>query len=158
MSLLSPPHIPLFRITLFYGPEKFDGASETIHCVFNVKKRSWKGGVQVDIVVEIDQIEQLENHLEFRPWMDKLLRVVPREEREDYFKQGNDLWVQFICFHKLGIYIGQGIKQENAQVPGGLLIPETDEVIRREAQNIKKQIMVELDIEEFENGIKSTSA
>jgi hypothetical protein len=158
MSLLSPPHIPLFRITLFYGPEPVEGASETIHCVFNVKKRSWKGGVQVDIVVGRHQIQQLENHLKFQPWMDELLRVVPSDEREDFAKQGNDLWVQFICFHKLGIFIRQGIKQENIQVSPELLIMETDEVIRREAQNIKQQIIVELDIEEFEKGIESTSA
>lgn len=158
MSLLSPPHIPFFRITLFYGPEPFEGTSETIHCVFNVKKRSWKGGVQVDIVVGRHQIQQLEKHLKFQPWMDELLRVVPSDEREDFAKQGNDLWVQFICFHKLGIFIRQGIKQENIQVSPELLIMETDEVIRREAQNIKQQIIVELDIEEFEKGIESTSA
>lgn len=158
MSLLSPPRIPLFRITLFYGPEPVEGASETIHCVFNVKKRSWKGGVQVDIVVGRHQIQRLENHLKFQPWMDELLRVVPSDEREDFAKQGNDLWVQFICFHKLGIFIRQGIKQENIQVSPELLIMETDELIRREAQNIKQQIIVELDIEEFGKGIESTSA
>jgi len=150
MSLLSPPHIPLFRITLFYGPEPCGGDSGTIHCVFNVKKRSWKGGVQVDIVVGKNQIQQLENLLEFQPWMRNILQIVPSEEREDYIKQANDLWVQFICFHKLGIYIRQGIKQENTQVSAGLLIAETDEVIRNEAQKIKQQILVELDLKEFE--------
>ncbi|MDH5428475.1 MAG: hypothetical protein OEZ57_03525 [Nitrospirota bacterium] len=152
MSLLSPPHIPLFRITLFYGPEVLEGASETIHCVFNVKKRSWKGGVQIDIVVGRNQIQQLENQLKFRPWIDEVLRIVPSDEREDYVKQGNDLLVQFLCFHKLGIYIQQGIKQESTEVSAGQFISEMDEVIRREAQNIKQQIMVELDIEEFERG------
>ena len=158
MSLLSPPHIPLFRITLFYGPEVLEGASETIHCVFNVKKRSWKGGVQIDIVVGRNQIQQLENQLKFRPWIDELLRVVPSEEREDYIKQGNDLWIQFLCFHKLGIFIRQGIKQESTEVSAGQFIPEMDEVIRCEAQNIKKQILVELDLEAFANGIEDTSA
>ena len=76
MSLLSPPQIPLFRITLFYGPETFAGVSEAMHCVFNVKKRSWKGGVQVDIVVGRSQIQRLENSLGFQSWIDELLRVV----------------------------------------------------------------------------------
>ena len=149
MSLLSPPQIPLFRITLFYGPETFEGAPETLHCVFNVKKRSWKGGVQVDIVVEKSQIQRLKATLGFQPWIDELLRVVPREDRKEYFKQGSDLLIQFICFHKLEIYIQQGIKQENIQVPSDFLVLETDEVIQREAEKIKKQIMVELDLEEF---------
>ena len=158
MPLLSPPQIPLFRITLFYGPEVLEGASETIHCVFNVKKRSWKGGVQVDIVVGRNQIQQLENQLKFRPWIDELLRVVPKEEREDFVQQGYDLWIQFLCFHKLGIYINQGIKQESTQVLAEQFIPEMNEVIRREVQNIKQQIMVELDLEAFETGVVEPSA
>ncbi len=151
MSLLSPPQIPLFRITLFYGPESCEGDSETIHCVFNVKKRSWKGGVQVDIVVGRNQVRRLENQLGFQEWIDQLLQIVPEDDREDYVKQGIDLFTQFICFHKLEIYIRQGIKQENAKVLSSFLILETDEVIQREAEKIKQQIIVELDIKEFEN-------
>jgi len=150
MSLLSPPQIPLFRITLFYGPETFEGAVDTIHCVFNVKKRSWKGGVQVGIVLGRDQIRRLEEQLEFQPWLEKHLGGVPRDVREDFLKTGNDLFTQFICFHKLEIYIQQGIRQENTQVAGGYLIAETDEAVHREAEKIKQQIIVELDVEEFE--------
>ena len=149
MSLLSPPQIPLFRITLFYGPEIFEGDSETIHCVFNVKKRSWKGGVQVDIVVGRNQVQRLERTVGFQPWLEELLVVVPSKDREDYRKQGSDLFIQFICFYKLETFIRQGIKQENVQVSAGFLISETDEAVQREAEKIKQQIMVELDIEEF---------
>ncbi len=149
MSLLSPPKIPLFRITLFYGPEIFDGKPEALHCVFNVKKRSWKGGVQVDIIVERCQIQRLEQRIGFQSWLEERLRVVPSEDREDYLKHGFDLFSQFICFHKLDIYIQQGIKQENMNVPAGLLITETDEVVYREAESIKEQIMIELDIQDF---------
>ncbi len=154
MSLLSPPQIPLFRITLFYGPDAVEGTSDTIHCVFNVKKRSWKGGVQVGIAVERSQIQQLEDMLAFQPWLEECLRKVPDDEREDYRKQGYDLFIQFICFYKLEIYIRQGIKQENTQVASDALIPETDEVIQREAEKIKQQIIVELDVEEFDKGIE----
>ena len=128
MSLLSPPQIPLFRITLFYGPEAIEGGSDTIHCVFNVKKRSWKGGVQVGIVMERNQIQRLEKKLAFQPWIEEHLQVVPSDEREDYLKLGYDLFIQFICFHKLELYIRQGIKQENVQVSAEFLISETDEV------------------------------
>jgi len=158
MSLLSPPQIPLFRITLFYGPETFEGASEAIHCVFNVKKRSWKGGVQVGILIERNQIQRLEKKLAFQSWIEEQLQVIPSDEREDYLKRGFDLFIQFICFHKLETFIRQGIKQENVQVSADFLISETDEAIQREAQKIKQQIMVELDIEEFKNDIEPTSA
>ena len=152
MSLLSPPQIPLFRITLFYGPDAFEVDSETIHCVFNVKKRSWKGGVQVDIVVGRNQIQRLESTFGFQPWLEELLLVVPSNDREDYLKQGSDLFIQFICFHKLETYIRQGIKQQNTQVSASILTVETDEVIQREVEKIKEQIMVELDIMEFDQG------
>jgi hypothetical protein len=152
MSLLSPPQIPLFRITLFYGPETVEGASDTVHCVFNVKKRSWKGGVQVGIALERTQIQQLDHKLGFQPWIEEHLHRVPSDEREDYLKNGYDLFIQFICFHKLGAYIYQGIKQENIQVSGEWLVSETDEAVQREAESIKQQIIVELDVEEYERG------
>jgi hypothetical protein len=158
MSLLSPPQIPLFRITLFYGPEAIEVASDTVHCVFNVKKRSWKGGVQVGILIERNQIQRLEKKLAFQSWIEEHLQVIPSDEREEYLKLGYDLFIQFICFHKLELYIRQGIKQENVQVSAGFLISETDEAIQREAEKIKQQIMVELDVEEFKKGIEPTSA
>jgi len=158
MSLLSPPQIPLFRITLFYGPETSEVACDTIHCVFNVKKRSWKGGVQVGILIERNQIQRLEKKLAFQSWIEEHLQVIPSDEREEYLKLGYDLFIQFICFHKLELYIRQGIKQENVQVSAKFLISETDEAIQREAEKIKQQIMVELDVEEFKKGIEPTSA
>ena len=158
MSLLSPPQIPLFRITLFYGPETVEGASDAIHCVFNVKKRSWKGGVQVGILIERNQIRRLEAKLAFQSWIEEHLQVIPSDKREYYLKLGYDLFIQFICFHKLDIFIRQGIKQENVQVSAGFLISETDDAIQREAEKIKQQIMVELDVEEFTKSIESASA
>ncbi len=150
MSMLSPPQIPLFRITLFYGPDAVEGTSDTIHCVFNVKKRSWKGGVQVDIVVENHQIQQLQAGLVFQAWIEEHLREVPLDQQEDFLKTGYDLFIQFICFHKLEVYIQQGIKQENTQVPGDVLMAQTDEIVYREAENIKQQILVELDLDAVE--------
>ncbi len=104
----------------------------------------------MDIAVGRSQILRLENTLGFQSWMKELLRVVPSDDREEYANQGLDLLVQIICFYKLEIYISQGIKQENSQLPAGVLMIETDEIIQREADKIKQQIRIELDIEEFE--------
>jgi hypothetical protein len=150
MSLLSPPQIPLFRITLFYGPEAIEGASDSVHCVFNVKKRSWKGGVQVEIVMEKNQITRLEGVLHHPSWLEDILIGVPSEDRKDYLEKSQDLLVQLLCFHKLQAYIQQGITQKNIQVPGDSLVSETDEVVQREAEEIKRQIYVELDLVEVE--------
>jgi len=151
MSLLSPPQIPLFRITLFYGPEAVKGASNSLHCVFNVKKRSWKGGVQVEVVVDRHQIRRLEERLQFVDWMQAILDDLPVEERTYYWKNGQDLLVQLICFHKLQIYIEQGIRQENSHIAGDLFVDQIDEVIQRESERIKQKIVEELDIELTKN-------
>ena len=148
MSLLSPPQIPLFRITLFYGPESVDGASDSVHCVFNVKKRSWKGGVQVEVVMKKNQITRLEGVLHHPVWLENILNEVPAEDRKEYLEKSQDLLVQLLCFHKLQAYIQQGITQENTQVPGDSLVSETDELVEREAEEIKRQIYVELDLVE----------
>ncbi|HBP88350.1 MAG TPA: hypothetical protein PKK23_12060 [Nitrospirales bacterium] len=155
MSLLSPPQIPLFRITLFYGPEAVEGASDSVHCVFNVKKRSWKGGVQVEVVMKKEQITRLERVLQHPSWLEVVLRGVPIEDREEYREKSHDLLVQLICFHKLHAFIHQGIRQENIQVSGDALISETEEVVQREAEEIKRQIYVELDLVETERGSQS---
>ncbi len=145
MSLLSPPQIPLFRITLFYGPEAIEGASNTLHCVFNVKKRSWKGGIQVEVAVERMQIRRLEECLKFGDWMNEILSGNPSEERVYYFKTAQDLLVQLVCFHKLQFYIEQGIRQENSQVQSHLFVDQIDEMFLRESATIKKKILEELD-------------
>ena len=155
MSLLSPPQIPLFRITLFYGPEAVEGASDSVRCVFNVKKRSWKGGVQVEVVMKRNQIDRLEGILQHSSWLEVVLRGVPVESRGGYREKSHDLLVQLLCFHKLHAFIQQGIKQENIQVSGDALIAETDEVVEREAEEIKRQIFIELDLVETEEGPQS---
>ncbi len=155
MSLLSPPQIPLFRITLFYGPEAVEGASESVHCVFNVKKRSWKGGVQVEVVMKKSQIARLEEILQHSSWLEAVLMGVPVEDREDYQEKSHDLLVQLLCFYKLHAFIHKGIKQENIQVSGDALIAETDEVVAREAEEIKRQIVIELDLIETKENPQS---
>jgi hypothetical protein len=114
--------------------------------VFNVKKRSWKGGVQVEVVVKKDQITRLEGVLQHRSWLEDVLSGVPAEDREAYLDKSQDLLVQLLCFYKLQLFIYQGIRQENIQVPGDSLVSETDEAVQREAEEIKRQIYVELDL------------
>jgi hypothetical protein len=146
MSLLSPPQIPLFRITLFYGPEAVEGASDSVHCVFNVKKRSWKGGVQVDVVIKTHQLTRLKEFLQHPQWLEDALKGIAGEERKNYLKESQDLLTQLVCFHKLQIFIQRGIRQENIQIPGDTFISEINEVVQREAEQIKRQICIELDL------------
>lgn len=98
MSLLSPPQIPLFRITLFYGPEAVEGASDSVRCVFNVKKRSWKGGVQVEVVMKRNQIDRLEEILQHSSWLEVVLKGVPVENRGGYREKAMIYWCSCCAF------------------------------------------------------------
>src|SRR6266705_5247993 len=48
-----------FRITFFFGPEAAPDRPGVVRCVFNVKKRSWKGGVQVTVELASAQFERI---------------------------------------------------------------------------------------------------
>ena len=158
MSLLSPPQIPLFRITLFYGPEGVNSDQNAVYCVFNVKKRSWKGGIQVEVVLNSSQIQQLEKALDFQEWLKEVVSPIPQEDQQDFCDRGHDLFVQLICFHKLQALIGQGIRQENIRVLGEELISETVEAVKQAALEIKGQIITELDIQKNEDDCEEVSS
>jgi len=50
MAVERAPEPSQFRVALFVGPQPVEGKPFTSSCVFNVKKRSWKGGIQVAVV------------------------------------------------------------------------------------------------------------
>ncbi len=102
-----------------------------------------------------NQIDRLEEILQHSSWLEVVLSGVPVENRGGYREKSHDLLVQLLCFHKLHAFIQQGIKQENIQVSGDALIAETDEVVEREAEEIKRQIFIELDLVETEEGPQS---
>lgn len=146
VSLLNPPNIPSFRITLFYGPEVLEGASQTIQCVFNVKKRSWKGGVQVSIELEKAHLEMWDQQFNFSGWLGDVLAVFPKTERAEYRQRAQDVLTQLICFYKLQEYINSGIQQKNVEVGPEQLVSETQEALCRGIEDIKRHVLVELDI------------
>ena len=59
MAIELAPEPSQFRVTLFVGPQPVEGRSDASSCIFNVKKRSWKGGIQVAVVITQNQIDTL---------------------------------------------------------------------------------------------------
>ena len=149
MSTLSSPQVPAYRITLFYGPEYIEGNPKTIHCVFNVKKRSWKGGVQ--IVVDVDQLQfrRIEKSCQFDEWLDDILAQIPAEYRSECTERAKDLFAQQVCLMKLQQGIQQGIRQENTKLESGKLVSELEEATTQQAEYIKRQVLTELDVQEI---------
>ena len=91
MSEFVSPKIPQYRITLFYGPEQDESDSEVLYCVFNVKKRSWKGGVQIVVEIFRAQLSQIRKAFNFDQWLKKSLEHLPQSEQQAYLERGQDI-------------------------------------------------------------------
>jgi hypothetical protein len=144
MSTPPAPQPPLFRITLFYGPEALSGAPARYGCVFNVKKRSWKAGVQVAVEVPCSQVERLRDALDLERWISDLVSRVSEDERSEYELRARDLFVKELCSAKLTLGLAAHIKQENASLPPDCLAEELERSVRESADRLKSGILAEL--------------
>jgi hypothetical protein len=143
-----PSSDPLpYRITLFFGPEQVEGKPCTQACVFNVKKRSWKGGIQVVIEVTEWQIETSSALIEFPRWIARAQHHVPPEERDRLAARAHELLVQAICWCKLDLLLHAGILQENQRLDASSLVYELTEVVPRRTGFILSYVAGELDIQ-----------
>lgn len=146
MSSAPIPQNPQYRITLFFGPEPVAGHPSRATCVFNVKKRSWKGGVQVAVEMEDEQLTRARQVIGFEPWLEATLSGVVEAERSDYERRAQDLLAQAICSLKLELAIEAGLPQENQTIQAGALAGEVDRALLLQADRIKAQILAELDL------------
>jgi len=140
------PQLPLFRVTLFYGPEQADDDPPRVTCVFNVKKRSWKGGVQIAVDVSTAQVGRLHHALNIDAWIAEWLAAVPEEERSSYERRGYDLFVQEICSMKLALALDLEVRQDNSALPVDAFVEELDRQAEAVSERIKSNILMELDV------------
>lgn len=113
MAIERAPEHSQFRVTLFVGPQPVEGKPFTSSCVFNVKKRSWKGGIQVAVVLTHSQIDTLSADVGFSRWLASALVDLADEERPSYQKRAHELLIQALCWCKLDLTLQSGIAQEN---------------------------------------------
>ncbi|TAJ22530.1 MAG: hypothetical protein EPO64_13570 [Nitrospirae bacterium] len=144
-SAPSPP-VPPYRVTLFYGPEPVEGRPSRVSCVFNVKKRSWKGGVQVAVEMEEGQLACARQAIGFEPWLKAALAGVSEAERGDYESRAQDFFAQGLCSLKLDLAIEAGVAQKNQTIGADVWIGEVDRAFLSQADRIKAQILAELDL------------
>jgi hypothetical protein len=140
------PQLSLFRVTLFYGPEPADDDPPRVTCVFNVKKRSWKGGVQIAVDVSAAQVSRLQQALHIDAWIAEWLAAVPEEDRPSYERRGHDLFVQEICSMKLALALELDMKQDNSALSVDTLVEELDRQVEAASERIKSNILTELDL------------
>src|SRR5574338_561916 len=136
-----------FRITFFFGPDGV-GQDEAWRCVFNVKKRSWKGGVQVSVDISQSQVERIRQALRFPSWLADALKRVPDDERLDLARRIDEVFIQMLCGRKLHLVLESGLAQESQEIPAHAMISELDRLAQSECEDILSSLRAELDLDE----------
>ncbi|HKY70493.1 MAG TPA: hypothetical protein VJL88_01110 [Nitrospira sp.] len=135
-----------FRVTLFVGPQVVEGKPFTESTVYNVKKRSWKGGIQVAVELSRTQIDQLSAAIGFRQWLETLLVAVPLEERASYQERAYELLVQAFAWCKLDLLLQSGITQENQCLTADTFVTELNGVVAKKRDFVASHVATELDL------------
>jgi hypothetical protein len=135
-----------FRITFFFGPDYFPERPDTLSCVFNVKKRSWKGGVQVSVELTEEQLVRLREMGQLDELIEMIRAKADPEEFSEYERRTHDLFVQNVCWTKLDLAIAAGITQENQTIAARALTDELELQVKAERGRIHDSILSELDL------------
>jgi hypothetical protein len=146
MAVEHAPEPSQFRVTLFVGPQPVEGRPFTSSCVFNVKKRSWKGGIQVAVDITRSQIDMLSDEVDFSRWLAKALSDLSAEDRPSHEERAHELFIQAICRCKLDLLLQSGITQENQCLADDTWITEVRDSVIRRTNFITSFVASELDL------------
>ena len=146
MALEHAPEPSQFRVTLFVGPQPVKGNPFTSSCVFNVKKRSWKGGVQVAVDIAQGQIDRLSTDVDFARWLTLALADLAAADRVFQQERAHELFIQAVCWCKLDLALQSGITQENQCLAADTWIAEVRETVIKRTNFITSYIAAELDL------------
>ena len=135
-----------FRTTFFFGPEDVPGRPGTLMCVFNTKKRSWKGGIQVAVELTGVQLERLRDHGQLGELVEMIRAKVESEAFAEYEPRARDLFTQQVCRVKLDLAIAKGLAQENQTIGAEAFQEELDRAVPAGADAIRQAILTELDV------------
>lgn len=142
----SAPEVPQYRITFFYGPEPIEGRPGLLCCTFNVKKRSWKGGVQIAVEMDERQVARARDAVGFEAWVARILATLLDAERSDYDSRTRDLFTQHLCALKLDLAIEAGLQQESSRVAADAFTRELDAAVPQRKDRLIAAILAELDL------------
>lgn len=137
-----------YRVTFFFGPEAVEHQPNHLRCVFNVKKRSWKGGVQVAVDVAREQLMQIRGRIGYPAWLGEFLQDVEPDDQDDLISRADDLLVQALCTCKLNLALHRGLEQENQIISAEAFDAEVNRVIDERPGQLTDRIRLELDLDE----------
>ncbi|TAL12765.1 MAG: hypothetical protein EPO02_00630 [Nitrospirae bacterium] len=135
-----------FRTTFFFGPEDVPERPGVLMCVFNTKKRSWKGGIQVAVELTRAQLERLRDRGLLEELLEMIRARVEPEAFAEYEPRARDLFTQQVCRAKLDLAIAKGLAQENQTVPADAFQQELDQAVLAGADAVRQAILTELDV------------
>jgi hypothetical protein len=135
-----------FRTTFFFGPEEVPERPGVLRCVFNTKKRSWKGGIQVAVELAGAQLERLRERGLLGELLEMLRARVEPETFAEYEQRACDLFTQQVCRAKLDLAIEKGLTQENQTVGADAFQQELDQAVLAHADAVRQAIFAELDV------------
>ena len=148
MATSSSSNVPPYRITLFFGPEVHETNPDIFYCVFNVKKRSWKGGIQLVVEMTKTQASRLKRSLHVETWLQNALLHLQQREYDEYVQRGHDLFLQYLCHTKLLLAVDQGLRQETSLLSQHVLTQELDKAVTESGHALKAHLLAELDVPE----------
>ena len=140
------PESSSHRVTLFFGPEPVEGEPDTQACVFNVKKRSWKAGVQVSVEIKMDQLSAIRHEIRLADRLRQTFTTLAPEERPGYEGRAADLFAQAVSWCKLDLRLQSGLTQENQRILANELVLELDQAAAAREEYVVAYILTELDL------------
>jgi hypothetical protein len=146
MAVEHAPEPSLFRVTLFVGPQPVKDKPFTSSCVFNVKKRSWKGGIQVAVGITQSQIDRLSTDMNLTRWLAQVLIDLTDDDRASHWERAHELFIQAVCWCKLDLMLQSGITQENQCVAEDTWVTEVRDIVISRTSFITSYITSELDL------------
>lgn len=146
MDLTSLPELASYRVTLFFGPEPVEKEAGVQACTFNVKKRSWKAGVQVSVEIGSEQLANLRHKVRLVDRLAEVLMMLSPDERPAYQERAEDLFVQSVTWCKLDLGLRAGLTQENQRISAVDFVSELDRAVVARTEYVIAYIMTELDV------------
>ncbi len=146
MAHASSPALSTYRVTLFFGPEPVEQESGVQACVFNVKKRSWKAGVQISVEIGPDQLARLRHEVRLADRVAEGLMTLAPDERPAYHERAGDLFAQAVAWCKLDLCLQAGLAQENQRIQAADFVPELDQSVVARAEYVVTYVLTELDL------------
>jgi len=135
-----------YRVTLFFGPEPVEDSPDVVVCVFNVKKRSWKAGVQVSVEVATRHLSDLRDNLKISSRITGALKTLEEADRQNAEVRVPDLFAQAVSWCKLDLRLGSGLTQDNQRIAANELISELDQAVIDRQEYVVSYILSELDV------------